>query len=99
MPDSSPASDRVAWWCFWSGLAIAATVVEAFSDPSLPQSSLRYAYLDPGAGSFAIQALVAMLAGLAVTVKVYWQRIRVFLGPAPPSDADDEEEPSDRRDE
>ena len=95
-PAATRASDRRGWWLFWSGLAIAAAVVDAWSDPSRSDSTLRYAYLDPGAGSFVIQALVAMLAGVAVTVKVYWQRIKVFLGLASPND--DEDDAIDRRD-
>lgn len=33
------------------------------------------AYLDPGSGSLLVQALVAGVAGAAVTVKIYWRRI------------------------
>ena len=50
---------------------------------------MQLAYLDPGAGSFVIQALVAALAGIAVTVRVYWSKIRAFFGgktPGPDSD-------------
>jgi hypothetical protein len=90
------AAGRRGWWAFWSALALAAVVLDTAADPSRSDSTLRYAYLDPGAGSFVIQALVAMLAGVAVTVKVYWHRIRVFLGLAAPED--EEDETSDRRD-
>jgi hypothetical protein len=38
------------------------------------------AYIDPGSGSFIIQALLAALAGAAVAVNAYWKRIRRFLG-------------------
>ena len=34
-----------------------------------------YAYLDPGAGSFALQGLIAGVAGGMVAVRAYWQRI------------------------
>ena len=44
------------------------------------ESGIQLAYLDPGAGSFVIQALVAMVAGIAVTVKVYWHRIKGWFG-------------------
>ena len=48
------------------------------------------AYLDPGSGSFLVQALVATAAGLAVVARRYWSQIRVFLGrPAESEDAED----------
>jgi hypothetical protein len=51
---------------------------------------LQLSYLDPGSGSFMIQALVAALAGIAVTLRTYWSRIRSFFGGAPPeSEGDD----------
>jgi hypothetical protein len=40
----------------------------------------RLAYIDPGSGSFILQALVAMLAGAAVALKAYWGKIKSFLG-------------------
>jgi hypothetical protein len=51
--------------------------------------SLRLAYIDPGTGSFVIQALVAAAAGLAVTLKIYWTRIKGFLGLAGGTKKDD----------
>ncbi|HUV73162.1 MAG TPA: hypothetical protein VMW79_02525 [Anaerolineae bacterium] len=35
-----------------------------------------HAYIDPGTGSYVIQLLIAALAGLAVAVKIYWNRIK-----------------------
>ena len=40
----------------------------------------RLAYLDPGSGSFILQALVAMLAGAVVAINAYWTKIKTFLG-------------------
>ena len=37
------------------------------------------AYVDPGTGSYMLQLLLAGLFGVAVTVKVYWQRLRALL--------------------
>jgi hypothetical protein len=37
--------------------------------------SLKLAYLDAGAGSLIVQALVAGVAGVAVYLKVSWRRI------------------------
>ena len=45
-----------------------------------PGGVTRLAYLDPGSGSFILQALVAMLAGAIVAVNAYWTRIKSFLG-------------------
>ncbi len=41
---------------------------------------MQLAYLDPGAGSFVIQAVVATLAGVAVAIRAYWSRIKGFFG-------------------
>ena len=47
----------------------------------------QLAYVDPGAGSFILQALVAAMAGIIVTVSVYWRKIKGFLGfGSPPKD-------------
>ncbi|MBW1688713.1 MAG: hypothetical protein JRS35_27090 [Deltaproteobacteria bacterium] len=47
------------------------------------------AYIDPGSGSFILQALIATLAGALVAVNIYWQKIKGFLGLS--SDDDDEQ--------
>lgn len=38
------------------------------------------AYLDPGAGSLLLQALLGGLAGLIVILKLYWRRLLRFFG-------------------
>ena len=97
--DSPPGSGRGAWWCFWGALALASAALE--SQPGWFGSSLRgdpivqFAYLDPGAGSFIIQALVAAVAGIAVTMKVYWHRIVGLFGRATPNADDEAREPGD----
>ena len=35
-----------------------------------------YAYLDPATGSILLQGLIAGIAGLAVVLRLYWQRIK-----------------------
>ena len=40
----------------------------------------RLAYIDPGIGSFVIQALLAIAAGVAVTVRSYRNKILGFFG-------------------
>ena len=37
-------------------------------------------YLDPGSGSMILQMLAGGAAAVAVTGKLYWRRIRRFLG-------------------
>ena len=38
-----------------------------------------HAYLDPGTGSALIQGLIAAVAALGVTLKLYWHRIMGFF--------------------
>jgi hypothetical protein len=40
-------------------------------------------YLDPGAGSIIVQAVIAVFVGVAAAVKLYWRRLRGFLGRRP----------------
>ena len=39
-----------------------------------------HAYLDPGTGSMFLQLLLGGVAGLAVLLKLYWQRLLSFFG-------------------
>jgi hypothetical protein len=65
---------RRAWLPIVVGLLLAAPVHAAGVD------MLHPAYVDPGAGSFILQAVVASIAGAAVAVSAYWRRIKRFLG-------------------
>ena len=38
-----------------------------------------HAYLDPGTGSMFLQLLLGGVAGLAVLLKLYWQRLLSFF--------------------
>ena len=38
-----------------------------------------FAYLDPGSGSMMLQVIAGGIAAAAVTLKVYWRRLLVFL--------------------
>lgn len=38
-----------------------------------------YAYIDPGTGSMMIQALLALIATVSVSIGVFWKRIRSFF--------------------
>lgn len=39
-----------------------------------------YAYLDPGAGSYVLQIVIAFVFGGLVAIKMFWVKIRTFLG-------------------
>jgi len=39
-----------------------------------------YAYLDPGTGSFILQMLIATLLGILLAVRLFWAKIKIFLG-------------------
>lgn len=38
------------------------------------------AYLDPGSGSAIVSAIVAAIAAVGVTIKLYWHRLLRLLG-------------------
>ena len=38
-----------------------------------------FAYLDPGAGSFVLQMLIAGIMGAMFTIKLYWYRLKSFI--------------------
>ncbi|MFC2015660.1 hypothetical protein ACFLUM_01870 [Chloroflexota bacterium] len=40
--------------------------------------SRAYAYLDPGAGSYFFQILLAALVGLGFVLRVYWKKVKAF---------------------
>lgn len=39
-----------------------------------------YAYIDPGTGSMLVQAVLAAIAAVSVSIGIFWRRIRSFLG-------------------
>lgn len=38
------------------------------------------AYLDPGTGSMLLQVILGGIAAIGVAVKLFWHKIRIFLG-------------------
>jgi hypothetical protein len=46
---------------------------------SLTASDAHAQYLDPGAGSIIVQAVIAVAIGAATAAKLYWRRISTFL--------------------
>ena len=41
---------------------------------------VAYAYIDPSSGSYFLQLLLASLLGAAFAVKIYWRRVKAFIG-------------------
>ena len=56
-----------------------ATVVLGSIAILLTPDAAEAQYLDPGAGSIIVQVVVAVVAGTAATVRLYWHRIAPFL--------------------
>ena len=68
--------DRMSLKSIGSGIISLASVlllVAAFEQPA-------YAYIDPGTGALVLQVLMGGLAGAAVVLKMYWNRLSVKLG-------------------
>ena len=38
-----------------------------------------YAYLDPGTGTFILQALIAAVVAASLTIKAFWHRIKALF--------------------
>ena len=38
-----------------------------------------HAYLDPGTGSFLLQAVIALVMGALLSLKLYWQQFKSFF--------------------
>jgi hypothetical protein len=39
-----------------------------------------YAYIDPGTGSALIQGVIAAIAAVGITLKLYWHRVTALIG-------------------
>jgi len=57
----------------------AQAALAAASGPGLSHIP-KLAYIDPGSGSFVLQALIAAVAGAAVAINAYWGKIKRMLG-------------------
>ena len=51
------------------------------------------AYLDPGSGSMILQIIAGGLAAAAVTAKLYWNRVLIFLRIRKPEEERAEQQP------
>lgn len=76
-PPSLLTRPRVLLVLAGAAALMAALLPEAADQPSL--AGARFAYIDPGAGSFVFQALVALLAAAGVTMRAYWKSIKAFF--------------------
>ncbi len=54
------------------GLALAAFLFVGEPSPA-------YAYLDAGTGSLIVQGIIGLIAGITVSVGIYWNRIKLFF--------------------
>jgi hypothetical protein len=76
-PSAQSRRTRVVTWSGIGFVAAACTPVAAVA--AAQPIEIRVAYLDPGTGSLILQAVIAALAGVAVAITSYWQRIRAFF--------------------
>ena len=53
-------------------ILLVAVVFAALSAPA-------YAYIDPGSGSMIVQGVLAAIAAIAMTAKLWWHRLLVLL--------------------
>ena len=42
-------------------------------------SANAYAYIDPGTGSFILQAIIGMIAAIGAYITLYWRKFKNFL--------------------
>lgn len=47
---------------------------------ALTASSSAFAYIDPGTGSAVLQGILAALAAIGLTLKLYWHRFLKLIG-------------------
>ena len=45
----------------------------------LMSNTNAYAYLDPGLGSILLQGIIAGVAAVSLTIKIYWRKIKDFF--------------------
>lgn len=53
--------------------------------------SSAHAYLDPGTGSIIVQALLGLLAAIAVALKLYWHKFLKLIGVRKKIDLDEKD--------
>lgn len=83
--EEKPGAGSHLWWV----LCVVAVVLATLLGPE-PRVPLQHAYLDPGSGSLIIQAVLAAVAGAAVLLRTYWDKVRALFGFSPTSDRDED---------
>jgi len=53
-----------------------------------------FAYLDPGTGSMIVQAIIGVVVGALIVLKLYWRKFISFFSRRRPSDEDDRSQSS-----
>ncbi len=56
-------------------------------------SSDALGYLDPGTGSFIFQAVIAVVCGAGLGIKMFWSRIRAAFSRKGKGDSDERSKP------
>ena len=41
--------------------------------------NIAHAYIDPGSASLFMTLIVGVLAGLAVTIRIYWRKLKIIF--------------------
>ena len=55
------------------------SVLAALLVAGLGLAQSAWAYLDPGSGSFILNAILTALIGSALAIKMFWQRVKAFF--------------------
>jgi len=69
----------------FSPLTLSFLITMSFATPA-------YAYLDPGTGSIILQGIIASIAMISLTAKMYWYKLTSFFRKSDPLEVNDEEE-------
>ena len=83
--EKQPGVESHLWWVLCAAAAVLASLLG-------PESKIAFqrAYLDPGSGSLIIQAVLAAVAGAAVLLRTYWDKVRAFFGFSQADDRDED---------
>ena len=54
--------------------AIFIAIIYLFASPKQAK-----AYIDPGAGSYIVQIIIASILGVLFAIKIYWDKIKSFI--------------------
>ena len=46
---------------------------------TIVRSNNVYAYIDPGTGSMVVQAILAVVAAVSVSIGIFWRRVQLIF--------------------